>query len=196
MLPTNDTAIRAALHRKKLQHLKTLPNTIVIDELGLAHARSRVDVAVINGCVHGYEIKSGQDTLDRLPGQIKIYRETLEKLTIVCASKHVERVEVLVPEWCGILEARQGKRGAIHFSSVRRDRTNPDMNPVMLAHLLWRPEAIALLSRFGLPARDLRRPRKQLYELLAQVLSAKEITASIREFMGTRRAWRDHPVHV
>lgn len=196
MLPTNDTAVRAALHRKKLQHLKAMPNTIVVDELGLAHARSRVDVAVINGCVHGYEIKSGQDTLDRLPGQIKIYRETLEKLTIVCASKHIERVEMLVPEWCGILEARQGQRGAIHFSSVRRDRTNPDMNPVMLAHLLWRPEAIELLSRFGLPARDLRRPRKQLYELLAQVLSAKEITASIREFMGARRAWRDPPVHV
>ena len=196
MLPTNDTAIRTALHRKKLQHLKTMPNTIVIDELGLAHARSRVDVAVINGCVHGYEIKSGQDTLDRLPGQIKIYQETLEKLTIVCASKHVDRVGKLVPDWCGILEAQQGQRGAINFSSVRRSRTNPEINPVMLAHLLWRPEAIALLSRFGLPARDLRRPRKQLYELLAQVLSPKEITASIREFMGTRTAWRDPPVHV
>ena len=61
----------------------------MIDELGLAHAKSRIDVAVINGCIHGYEIKSAKDSLDRFATQIDIYRQTLQKLTIVAAPKHV-----------------------------------------------------------------------------------------------------------
>jgi hypothetical protein len=69
---TTDFDIRLALHAKRLRRLKTHPNTLVIDELGLAHAKSRIDVAVINGCIHGYEIKSDKDTLDRLSKQIDI----------------------------------------------------------------------------------------------------------------------------
>jgi hypothetical protein len=57
--------------------------------LGLAHAKSRFDVAVINGRIQGYEIESAKNTLDRLATQIDIYRQTLQKLTIVAASKHV-----------------------------------------------------------------------------------------------------------
>ena len=63
---TKDLDIRSALHAKRLRRLKAKPDTLVIDELGLAHASSRIDVAVINGCIHGYEIKSAKDTLDRL----------------------------------------------------------------------------------------------------------------------------------
>lgn len=196
MHPPNETTIRSALYRKKLRRLQAMPDTLVIYELGLAHAKSRIDVAVINGCVHGYEIKSGQDTLNRLPSQIKTYQDTVEKLTIVCASKHVDGVTKLAPTWCGILEARQGPRGAVHFHTVRRGRRNPKVNPVMLAHLLWRPEVITLLSLCGLPAKNLRKPRKQLYELLAERLTLKEITASIQEFMQTRQAWRDRPAHA
>lgn len=70
MLPSTDIEIRSALHRKKLRQLHERADTLVIDELGLAHAKARVDVAVINGCLHGYEIKSAQDTLDRLAGQL------------------------------------------------------------------------------------------------------------------------------
>jgi hypothetical protein len=42
-----------------------------------------------NGFVHGFEIKSATDTLARLPQQLMFYEECLEKLTIVCAEKHV-----------------------------------------------------------------------------------------------------------
>ena len=65
-LGTTDANIRSALHAKRLRRARSQPDTLVIDELGLAHAKSRIDVAVINGCIHGYEIKSAKDTLDRL----------------------------------------------------------------------------------------------------------------------------------
>ena len=187
---TTDLEIRAALHSKRLNRLRSSGDVLIIDELGLAHAKSRVDVAVINGCVHGYEIKSAQDTLVRLPDQIATYCETLERLTIVCAPKHVDGVTRLVPDWCGVTEARQGARGVIHFDTIRRSAKNPDLKPTMLAHLLWHAEAVSLLTRFNLPAKELRRPRKQLYAMIAELMTTKEITASIRHFMGLRPTWR------
>lgn len=189
----SDIEIRKALFTKKLDRLRS-QDVLIIDELGLAHAKSRIDVAVINGCLHGYEIKSAQDSLTRLPGQIATYRDTLERLTVVCASKHIEGVVRLAPDWCGITEARQGGRGGIHFHTVRRSTKNPEVKPTMLAHLLWHAEAVSLLSRYDVSSHDLRRPRKHLYAMIAELMTPKEITRSIREFMQQRAKWRDRPV--
>ena len=191
-----DSDIRSALHRKRLRHQRSHPDTVVIDELGLAHARSRIDVAVINGYIHGYEIKSAQDNLDRLGSQLEVYRQTLQKLTLVTASRHLSRILSEVPDWCGVIEAKQGPRGGIRLHSVRSARSNPDIDPVMLAHLLWRPEVLDLLSRIGYAPKELRHPRKRLYELLCEVMTTRELAAAIREFMARRQAWRDHPAHA
>ena len=193
---TTDADIRAALHTKRLQKYRYAPNTLVVDELGLAHAKVRVDVAVINGCVHGYEIKSSLDTLDRLPSQIATYRRCLTKLTIICAPNHTTRVKMLAPKWCGIVEAEKGPRGGVHFQTIRRDRQNPDIEFDQLAHLLWRAEAAKLLSTFGVCEKILRRSRKELYRHLADHMTIAQMTASIREFMKARTEWRDLPTHA
>ncbi|KND17245.1 hypothetical protein ADZ37_19215 [Pannonibacter phragmitetus] len=193
---TTDADIRRALHTKRLRQLRARPDTLVIDELGLAHAKSRIDVAVINGCIHGYEIKSAKDTLVRLATQIDIYRQTLQKLTIVAAPKHVAGIMTNAPEWCGVIAAEQGPKGGIAFHVLRNAVANPDIDPVMMAHLLWRDEVIELLDRAGYAPKDLRRPRKQLYKMLCEAMTLPEITASIRSFMVQRRTWRDHPAHA
>lgn len=195
-LETKDADIRSALHAKRLRRAKSHPDTLVIDELGLAHARSRIDVAVINGCIHGYEIKSAKDNLDRFATQIDIYRQTLQKLTLVTAPKHVAGIMDRAPEWCGVLAAEQGSRGGVSFQVLRNPVANPDIDPVMMAHLLWRNEVIELLSQAGCPPKDLRRPRRQLYEILCEAMTLREITASIRAFMVRRRTWRDRPEHA
>ena len=40
-LPSNDMSIRRALHQRKLQYIGSLPETLVVDELGLAHAAKK-----------------------------------------------------------------------------------------------------------------------------------------------------------
>lgn len=195
-LETKDADIRSALHAKRLRRAKSHPDTLVIDELGLAHARSRIDVAVINGCIHGYEIKSAKDNLDRFAAQIDIYRQTLQKLTLVAAPKHVAGIMNHAPEWCGVIAAEQGPRGGINFQVLRNATTNPEVNPVMMAHLLWRDEVIELLDQAGYAPKDLRRPRKQLYEMLCEAMTLREITASIRAFMAQRQTWRDRPARA
>ena len=191
---TSDRTIRSALHTKYLRRTTARPDTLVIDELGLAHSRRRVDVAVINGSIHGYEIKSSRDTLDRLDAQLEIYRQTLQKLTIVAAPQHIVGLPTFVPEWCGLIEVTLGPKRAIRFRSVRSAARNPDVDPFMQAHLLWRDEVVHLLIQRGFSPKDLRRPRKQLYRILSESLTPNQITTSIRLFMAQRPAWRDRPV--
>lgn len=47
---------------------------LVVEELGLFHGASRVDLAVVGRSLHGYEIKSDRDSLDRLEQQAADYR--------------------------------------------------------------------------------------------------------------------------
>lgn len=188
-----DAEIRAALHHKKFKRYKVREDVLVVDELGLAHARSRIDIAVINGSVHGYEIKSEKDTLSRFESQLATYRRTLSRLTYVCAPKHMAHIEALAPEWCGLIEAVNGPRGAVNFVTRRRALDNPDLELDMLAHLLWHEEAVSILAGEGVVPSQLRKPRRLLYDMLAKRMTQKEMTRSIREVMSQRSDWRGRP---
>ncbi|AJC82173.1 hypothetical protein IE4803_PB00116 (plasmid) [Rhizobium etli bv. phaseoli str. IE4803] len=120
MLATNDQEIRAALHKKKLRSYQKTGDVIIVDERGLSHAKVRSDVAVISAEVHGFEIKSSLDTLDRLPAQLEYYSKGLSRLTLVCAARHLSKAEMIVPAWCGLISAEKGPRGGISFETVRR----------------------------------------------------------------------------
>src|SRR5437868_15105658 len=97
----------------------TEPDTLVVEELGLCQGIARVDLAVVNGNVHGYEIKSECDTLARLPGQISVYSRTLEFVTVITASAHIGNVRHRVPRWWGIWEARQ-RNGRVELTVHRQ----------------------------------------------------------------------------
>lgn len=187
---TGDSVIRAALHRKKLRRAITHEGALVVEELGLAHARSRIDVAVVNGCVHGYEIKSELDSLRRLRTQLDTYRRALGRLTFVCAKNHLQEIMEITPDWSGVIEANRGPRGAINFTTHRRSRHNPELDKKTLAHLLWRSEAMQLLYPQGVLPSQSRKPRAELYAEIAESMSAAEITAAVKEFMPLRREWK------
>ena len=192
MSHSTDAEIRAALHRKVLRAFHRCNDTLVIDELGLAHAKARIDVVVINGSVHGFEIKSAADTLTRLPQQLELYEQCLEKLTIVCAEKHISGVRDLAPRWCGITKVTKGPRGGIVFITVREPKRNRNIQAYRLAHLLWRSEAVAILTQANASPAMLRSPRKTLYKSLAAKFSVAEITAFIKQSMASRQDWRRH----
>ena len=116
---TAGEAIRLALRDKHLGRACRRGDTLVLDELGLVHSRCRVDLAVINRHVHGFEIKSAADSLRRLPDQLEVYRQALQTLTLVVDMRHLRAVVDAVPDWCGILLVRFGPRGGAHF--VRSD---------------------------------------------------------------------------
>ncbi|MEM7729130.1 MAG: sce7726 family protein [Pseudomonadota bacterium] len=184
--------VRAALKTRHLRHYDGRRDVLMIDELGLAHARSRIDLAVFNGHLHGYEIKSANDTLNRLPPQLATYVDALQKLTLVVATRHLDAAAAIAPNWCGLTEIVEGPRGGMMFASRRRARVNPDLDPFMLAHLLWHPEAQNLLRARGASKADVNAPRKRLYRMLADEVPVRELAPAIKAAMASRTRWRDH----
>lgn len=187
-----DRDVREALHRKVLKDHHGDANTLVLDELGLRHGTCRVDVAVVNGFLHGYEIKSDADTLGRLPGQIQVYGEVLDRATLVVGERHLLGAKDLVPEWWGIKVVTAGPRGGITFETEQPFHDNPSINSLALAELLWRPEAVEVLRTRGCPAAVLRKPRKFLYGYLAESVAIDELRDLVRQQLKARSNWRGH----
>ena len=89
--PIADPDIRAVL-KSRLQAKHALePDTVVVEELGLCQGQVRVDMAVVNGVLHGYEIKSDCDTLRRLPNQVVAYGKVLDRATLVVGVRQCGR---------------------------------------------------------------------------------------------------------
>jgi hypothetical protein len=188
-----EASIRHALKNRYLRHHHGRSDVLMIDELGLAHARGRVDLAVFNGHLHGYEIKSASDTLDRLPRQLTIYADALQRLTLVLATRHLDAATAFAPDWCGLTEIVEGPRGGITFATHRRASANPDLDPFILAHLLWHSEAQQLLRLRGFSNSDLNAPRRHLYRALADEVPVRELAPAIKAAMASRTRWRDLP---
>ncbi|MGI9229889.1 MAG: sce7726 family protein [Gammaproteobacteria bacterium] len=190
-LVVRENDIRNMLLKRLWRSVKS-PNTQVINELGLAHAKSRIDVAVINGSIHGYEIKSAKDSLARLPAQIEIYSKSLQKLTLVVASRHVDRVVEMIPPWCGVSEVLTGSRGGITLKPLRKAERNPEVDVFVLAHLLWRNEVHGILVERGAHQMTSRASRKDLYQELVEIVSESELVKLIKTSMAQRPIWREH----
>ncbi|WP_081502284.1 sce7726 family protein [Rheinheimera nanhaiensis] len=189
-LPTSDVEIRQALHRKVLRKYHKSSSTLVIDELGLSHGKNRIDIAVLNGCLHGFEIKSSKDTLARLPTQLNEYERSLQKLTIVTASNHLPGVEEIAPAWCGIIEASRGSRGAINFRVIRKPTINPNVETMSIAHLLWKKEAIEILIERGLNDNHLKKNKKTLYGEIVKLIPIKQLVETVKIKFSQRESWR------
>lgn len=185
-----DIDVRQALHRKVLADHHDDPDTLVLDELGLCYGMARVDVVVVNGRMHGYEIKSDRDTLERLPGQAQIYSNVLDRVTLVVGEGHAEHARELIPEWWGIKVARSGPRRAVHFHEERSPAMNPAIDPVAVAALLWCGELTDVLASKN-AVRGLRgKARDILTRRLAELLPLEELRAVVREKLKVRTGWR------
>ena len=163
-----------------------------MEELGLCRGRVRVDLALVNGSLHGYEIKSDRDTLTRLETQSEIYMKVFDRLTIVVGSKHLSSVGTRLPEWWGILQAIQGGDGRlVRFRNVRRTKLNLQRDPRSLAELLWRDDAIRLLEEADV--RGVRsKPRRVVWDRLCDHFDVEEIATAVRVQLKVRAANQVH----
>jgi hypothetical protein len=186
-----DADIRGQLYRELHHEFGADPSTRIINELGLCLGACRVDVALVNGALHGFEIKSDADTLERLPAQATVYNATLDTVTLVCHRKHYDAVVRLVPAWWGITEARagDGPQGMPRLDIVRPGRLNCTLVPESVAQLLWRDEVLELLGQLGAAKGMKSQPRRILWARLASVLSLDELRARVRQQLKSRAGW-------
>lgn len=190
MNATNDQDIRHALHSRLQKQYYVKDDHLVVDELSLEHGRNRVDIAVFDTCIHGYEIKSSKDNLLRLQNQLSQYSKSLQKVTFVVAENHFKDVMVSTPEWCGLILVTKGPRGGVSFRSMRRAKLNPNVDFFSLAHILWKSEAIDLLYQYGVTERLEYKTRKELYKQLNQVMTVQQLALEIKTKLLKRGNWR------
>ncbi len=163
--------------------------SLMLDELGILNGATRIDIAVINGQIEGYELKSERDTLERLPGQRDLYNKVLDRISLVVAENHRAAAEEIIPEWWGLAIA-SNSQGGVMVTRERLPEMNPELDAATLASLLWRDEALAVLDRYG-AARGVRsKPREALYQRLAVALDLDIVRFEVRAALKARAGWR------
>lgn len=187
---TKDTDIRSMVLEHLQKQYAGATDTMIIEELGLCNGWARVDLAVVNGLLHGFEIKSDRDTLSRLPGQIDTYGSVLERVTIVVGRQHLISALELVPEWWGIDVAKMQVDGPVTLLEIREPEDNPKLDLLATAKLLWREEALALLEQAGAATGFRSKTRAQLYERLVEVADPSWLKAAVYQQLRSRTSWR------
>ncbi|MFF3856556.1 sce7726 family protein [Micromonospora sp. NPDC002575] len=183
-----DSDIRQALMARLTTKYGSQPDTQIRHELGLCAGRTRVDVAVINGHISGFEIKSDQDNLTRLEVQAEVYSRVLDRASLVTTSRYLDQAAEMVPHWWGVWLAHPGKR-TVRLRNVRRGSHNPSPDPFSVAQLLWRDEALALLRERGNHRGLSKVPRWFVWERLAETLELEELRVEVRRVLRTREDW-------
>lgn len=185
----HDRDIRLALRGLLEAEHADQRDTLLVDEMGILRGSARIDVAVINGSINGFEIKSDADRLHRLARQRDAYGTVLDTVTLVTSAKHLRAARAQIPMWWGVIVAA-GDRGAVSLRRTRKARLNRGVQPAALASLLWREEALELLERHDL-ARNLRsRPNPALWQALGERLAPPVLSEGVRSALKGRPAWR------
>lgn len=184
-----DLDIRKALRSRLAILHQNDADTLIIEELGLEQGTSKIDMAVINGALNGFEIKSDRDTLDRLPLQQSVYSRVLDTVTIVAGFRHLDRIQASVPKWWGIAMAA-APEGVVTLEFMRHPRSNPAVDPLALAKLLWRQEALEVLKELGLARGMSGKNCRDLWVKLAECSDACELGHHVRRIIKRRGDWR------
>jgi len=169
------------------------PETRIVEEMGIWSGSVRVDLAVINGELQGFELKSERDNLSRLKNQADLYSEVFDRVTLVTAKLHLDKAVSQIPLWWGIASATMTPLGA-KLRPVRKAQRNPGIKPIQLARLLWRAEALAILERHGLSKGFKSRTAEAIAGRLVEVLPLNDLAAEVRQTLKHRPEWLGKPV--
>ncbi|HUY08613.1 MAG TPA: sce7726 family protein [Candidatus Dormibacteraeota bacterium] len=166
------------------------PETVLRDELGICAGTARVDLAVINGELSGYEIKSDQDSLTRLPRQVEAYSRVLDRATLVATERHLERAREMIPEWWGMILVTTS---STELQAVRDAELNPSVDAFSIAQLLWREEALHELRMRGVAQGLSGSARHYVWLALIAAVDIDELRAIARRQLRGREPWPDVP---
>lgn len=187
MVPLNDVKVRRLLLQELNEKYARCDDTRIINELGLDFGASRIDVAVVNGIMHGYEIKSDLDNLDRLPRQMEYYNKAFERMTIVVSRKYLSDVKDMVPRWWGIKTISADRTRLIN---IRKGRQVSNQDTLLIIKLLWKKELEGLIDYLHLPKSLKKKRKNQLLKMLLEEADSETIRTYVYDVLKKRENWR------
>ncbi|MBT2661904.1 sce7726 family protein [Bacillus sp. ISL-45] len=162
----------------------------VIEELGICDGLARADIAVANGVLLGYEIKSDHDSLERLPNQVICYDKTFDKNTIIVGEKFADKIHEFVPDYWGIEVAYINRFNHVSLKRIRASRRNQHIVATNLLDLLWTPEIKSFLKQNKVRGYS-NKDKAGLKELATSFIPIKDLKEFTRETLKTRTGWRE-----
>ncbi|HBO1307400.1 sce7726 family protein [Pseudomonas aeruginosa] len=156
-----------------------IQDAVIINEMVVANWSRRADIAVANGKLYAYEIKSSADTLKRLPGQVDLFSSHFDKVTVVAAAKFIPKILESYPSHIGVLEVTD-EGGAAKIKQIRAGRLNETRNTAILADFLTKTDIHSLLKSEGISV-----PSTAARSTLVQQISSLP-SRSVKKYVLTR----------
>lgn len=145
--PLSEREIKLAVI-SHLEKRSALQDGVVINELPVANWSRRADLAVANGKLQAFEIKSDFDTLRRLDGQIALFATRFDKVVLVTTSRFISSALERLPQFVEIWEAaRRGSEVALRV--VRRGQVREVKSRHILSSYLQKSEVASFLRSNG-----------------------------------------------
>ncbi|MCS5707788.1 sce7726 family protein [Candidatus Berkiella cookevillensis] len=165
-------------------------NTIAVEELDLCLGEARIDIAIVNGILSGIEIKSDKDNLRRLEKQIYIYGKIFDTVEIVVGQKHLEEAQTMVPRWWGVSVVKFSEDIKLSYKKIRESSQNLNKDPLSVAQLLWKNEALAILDKKGIQNKLRYKSRDFILHKLLDLISSEELYKFVNQSLKSRQNWR------
>jgi len=162
-----------------------LSDATIINEMVVANWSRRADLAIANGSLQAFEIKSDFDSLKRLDGQLKIFNSSFEKVTIVCAPKFTCEVSKRVSSDVGVVEFQSIDSG-VRFKVIQKGRICSRLNKFVYLGFLLKSEIKDLLNQYEIAFSN------ELHRDYLEFLASKLALNKIREFVITSIKNRYH----
>lgn len=128
-------------------------NDFAITEFGVANFTRRVDVVASNNKnFYAFEIKSENDSLHRLDGQLTEYLNHFDKVIVVAAEKHIPNILLKAPFNVGVWEIKDSK-----LKVIRPGRTIRIKDKIKFLKMMTLSELVFLSKKMGVYSHKNRR---------------------------------------
>lgn len=190
-MKVKDSDIRMMLYSEIEGFFAYDRSTQIIDEMEICNGIVRVDVAVLNGALHGYEIKSESDNLLRLPKQAEYYNKVFDYMYFVCSDTKTEKSMRLIPDWWGVYVAYKNGEN-ICITLDRPAHPNGEIDPLILLQFLRKEEAVEFAQQFLTSSNNklARMSKSRLLEQLSTEVELSIIKQFVRIKLKERNGWR------
>jgi len=181
--------IKYYLHQNFLKEYSDCPDSLITDELKVCGGRAIADVAVINGKMICYEIKSDYDSLQRLKNQISNYDLVFDLITIIVGEKFEDKISEFVPNHWGVWSIKTNKKGPF-INVARKPKVNKNVDAFSIAQFLWKDEALHLIDKYKVKGSFKSKRKWLLWEALSNELPLKTLKSEVREILRNRNDWK------
>lgn len=166
-------------------------STVIINELDVCAGSAIMDIVVVNGEIHGFEIKSERDNLKRLPQQISYYNRVFDRVTLVVSSDHLDKAQEMIPEWWGIYCINKCSDDEYNLIIIKEsDLNKEDIDTFNLSQILWKNELIELLNSQGISKGLKSKTRRQLSKIISENIHIEIVKEFVKNRLKSRTDWK------